>query len=203
MQRNPMLPKSTVSHLTQFALRLQAHVRAWLWTGVMAIGLSFTLAGLSRADTPLPAARDLQSSAAQAASRHQPLVVMFSLPGCTYCERLRKSTYQWLVKDGYMVQQVEMEPDNRLLGFDGKPTTGKALAQKYGVQLAPTVLFLGPGGREVADRLVGAGQPDFYQAFVDRALKEGAARLGAHQEAPGRSQASWAPVGGGRSKASA
>ncbi|MHB1668961.1 thioredoxin fold domain-containing protein [Thiomonas sp.] len=203
MYRNPILPESTASVWTKFALRLQAHVRAWLWTGLIAMGLSFTLAGLSRADTPLPPARDLQSSAVQAASRHQPLVVMFSYPGCTYCERLRKSTYQWLVKDGYAVQQVEMEPDYRLLGFDGKPTTGKALAQKYGVQLAPTVLFFGPGGREVAGRLAGAGQPDFYQAFVDRALKEGAAQLGANKEAPGRSQASLTPSGGGRSKAAA
>ncbi len=203
MQRNPMPPEILVSLMTQFALRLQAQARVWLWAGVIAVGLSFTLAGVSRADTPLPPARDLQSSAAKAASRHQPLVVMFSLPGCTYCERLRKSTYQWLVRDGYMVQQVEMEPDDRLLGFDGKPTTGQALAQAYGVQLAPTVLFFGPGGREVADRLVGAGQPDFYQAFVDRALKQSAAQLGVTQEAPGRPQASRAPSGGDRRKAAA
>ena len=147
--------------------------------GFAALALSLSLAGLSRADTPLPPARDLQASAILAARQHQPLVLMFSYPGCTYCERLRKSTYQWLVKDGYAVQQVEMESGYRLLGFDGKPTTGKALAQQYQVKLAPTVLFFGPSGREVAERLVGAGQPDFYQAFVDRALKESALKLGA------------------------
>lgn len=171
------LPSLFSSFHAAKGLRLRAVLQgAWVAAG-LALGLG--LAGLAQAETYLPPARDLQSTAAQAATRHQPVVVMFSLPGCTYCERLRKSTYQWLVKDGYVVRQVEMDSSDRLLGFDGKPTTGKALARHYGVKLAPTVLFLGPGGREVAERLEGAGQPDFYGAFVDRALKQAELALGA------------------------
>lgn len=154
-------------------------LRSMLRHGLVAASLVLGLPGLARAETPLPPAKDLQSTATKAAARHEPVVVMFSLPGCTYCERLRKSTYQWLVKDGYVVRQVEMESSYRLLGFDGKPTTGQALARHYGVKLAPTVLFLGPDGREVAERLEGAGQPDFYNAFVDRSLKQGELALGA------------------------
>ncbi len=157
---------------------LRRRLRALLFGAVATIGLSLSLNGVSRGDTPLPPARDLQSSVARTAARQQPLVVMFSLPGCTYCERLRKSTYQWLAKDGYGVVQVEMESKYRLLDFHGKATNGQALAHHYKVSLAPTVLFFGPGGKEVADRLVGAGEPDFYQAFVDRALKQGEQRLG-------------------------
>ena len=169
---NCFAPRST-------AAGLRGRLRALLFGAVATIGLSLSMAGVSRGDTPLAPARDLQASVARTAAQHRPLVVMFSLPGCTYCERLRKSTYQWLAKDGYVVLQVEMEPDYRLLDFRGKATTGKALAQHYKVSLAPTVLFFGPEGQEVADRLVGAGEPDFYQAFVDRALKQGAQRLGA------------------------
>ena len=131
------------------------------------------------AETPLPAAHDLQRSAAAAAARGEPLVVMFSLPGCPWCERLRSSTYQWLVKDGHAVVQVEMVDTAPLRDFEGRPTTGKALARRYGVKLAPTVLFFGPGGRELADRLVGAGQPEFYGGEVDDAMKQGARRLAA------------------------
>ena len=102
---------------------------------------------------------------------------MFSLPGCSYCEQLRRSTYRWLVRDGIPVQQLEMVADYRLTGFDGKPTDGAALAAHYGVHLAPTVLFLGPDGHEIGERLVGAGVPDFYGAFVDRSLNQARERL--------------------------
>lgn len=36
--------------------------------------------------------------------------------------------------------------------------------------LAPTVLLLGPSGRELAERLVGAGVPDFYGAYLEQRL---------------------------------
>lgn len=135
---------------------------------------------VARADTPLPAAHDLRADAAAAARRGEPLILMFSLPGCAYCESLRRSTYQWLVRDGHVVRQVEMVDSDALRGFDGRPTTGAAVAAAYGVRLAPTVLFVGPGGRELADRLVGAGVPEMYGGLVDRALSDGARRLAGH-----------------------
>lgn len=152
--------------------------RPWMrwWLGVC---LCLLGASGAAADTLLPAAHDLQRSTAQAAARGEPLVVMFSLPGCPWCERLRRSTYQWLVKDGHAVVQVEMVDSAALRDFDGRPTTGKALARRFDVKLAPTVLFFGPGGRELATRLVGAGQPEFYGGEVDDAMKQGARRLAA------------------------
>jgi thioredoxin-related protein len=128
-------------------------------------------------DTPLPAARRLRAEARAAAARGQPLVLMFSLPGCGYCEQLRRSTYRWLLRDGVPVEQLEMVPGNALQGFDGRPTDGAAVAARYGVHLAPTVLFLDPDGREIGERLVGAGVPDFYGAFVDRSLGQARDRL--------------------------
>ena len=45
------------------------------------------------------------------------------------------------------------------------------------MKTAPTVLFLGPGGQEVADRLVG-GSPDFYSAYLDGRLERARQALG-------------------------
>lgn len=167
------MPKNGCS--TAFA----ASRRAWL---ALVPGLCLAAVGLAgmpaaRAETALPAARDLRASAELDARRGQPLVLMFSLPGCTYCEQLRRSTYRWMVRDGVDVQQVEMLASYHLLGFDGRPTNGQALAAKYQVRLAPTVLFLGPAGRELGERLVGAGEPDFYQAYVDRSMQQARTRL--------------------------
>lgn len=134
--------------------------------------LMMTLVGTAWADTPLPPVKNLQQSVAQAATRDQPLIVMFSLPSCPYCEKLRRTQYQFLAKDGYLVQQIEITDKTPVIGFDGKPTTGMQLARQFGIKLAPTVLFFGPGGKEIGERIIGAPTADFYGAFIDRALKE-------------------------------
>lgn len=135
-----------------------------------ALALLLIATNIAHADTPLPPLRNLQTSAAAAAARHQPLIVMFSLPSCPYCEKLRRTQYQFLVKQGYVVRQVEINDRSRIVGFDGQPTSGARLAVQYDVHLAPTVLFFGPGGKELAPRIVGALTEDFYGAYLDRAL---------------------------------
>lgn len=165
-----LTPKPTL--LLDARRRVVARVLAACALGAGALG-----AGQALAQTPLPLARDLRASAAQAARHGLPLVLMFSLPGCTYCEQLRRNTYRWMLRDGVDVEQVEMLSSFHLRGFDGRPTDGQALAAHYRVQLAPTVLFLGPGGREVGERLVGAGEPDFYQAYVDQSMQQARKQL--------------------------
>lgn len=129
------------------------------------------------ADTPLPAVRNLEQSALRAASKDQPLIVMFSLPSCPYCEKLRRTQYQFLAREGYVVQQIEITDRTPVTGFDGKSTDGVRLARQFGIKLAPTVLFFGPGGKEIGERITGAPTEDFYGAFVDRALKQSAQAL--------------------------
>lgn len=141
---------------------------------VLGLGLMVTAVW---AETPLPPVRNLQQSVLQAAARDQPLIVMFSLPSCPYCEKLRRTQYQFLAKEGYLVQQIEITSRAPVTGFDGKRTTGVQLAREYGIKLAPTVLFFGPGGKEIGERITGASTEDFYGAFIDRALKESAKAL--------------------------
>ncbi|MDD4887128.1 MAG: thioredoxin fold domain-containing protein [Thiomonas sp.] len=130
------------------------------------------LAGTAWAQTPLPPVHNLQQSVRQAVAKDQPLIVMFSLPSCPFCEKLRRTQYQFLAKEGYLVQQIEITDRTPVIGFDGKPTTGVQLARQYGIKLAPTVLFFGTGGKEIGERITGAPTAEFYGAFIDRALKE-------------------------------
>ena len=68
---------------------------------------------------------------------------------------------------------VRLHPEFVTIGtrdLQGQSTTHDALVRAWQVKAAPTVLFLGPGGREVADRLVG-GSPDFYSAYLDGRLE--------------------------------
>jgi hypothetical protein len=55
--------------------------------------------------------------------------------------------------------------------FSGASQTQDQLIRSWGIKIAPTVLFFGRGGAEVAERLVGGYIPDFYGAYLDDRLR--------------------------------
>ena len=118
----------------------------------------------------LPAAEFLAASLEQALQAKQPLVVMVSLHGCAFCKVVRENYLQPLRVSGLQVVQVDMRDNRVLVDFDGTSLTHDAWVRKQGIKLAPTVLFFGAQGREVAARLKGAYLPDFYGAYLDEQL---------------------------------
>jgi hypothetical protein len=115
----------------------------------------------------LPVTDSLPASLAQALRAKQPLVVMVSLHGCPFCKVVRENYLNPLQASGLQVVQIDMRDSRILTDFDGTALTQDAWVRKQGIKLAPTVLFFGPQGREVALRLKGAYLPDFYGAYLD------------------------------------
>lgn len=138
-------------------------------------GLAVFLAGSGplaalAATVTLPSTASLADSLDQALRLKQPLVVMVSLHGCAFCKVVRENYLQPLRASGLQVVQVDMRDSRALLDFDGTDLTHDAWVRKQGIKLAPTVLFFGAQGREVATRLKGAYLPDFYGAYLDEQL---------------------------------
>lgn len=144
--------------------------RRALWGGLLA------LATLSAwAQTPpavLPSARSLPDELALALRQGRPLVVMVSLEGCPFCRVARQSHLAPMHREGGAIVQVDMRSAQALRDFDGQMTTHDALVQRWRVAIAPTLLFFGPSGREVAERMEGAYQPDFYGPYLDDRLEK-------------------------------
>lgn len=116
-------------------------------------------------------AKALASEAGRAASRGDPLVVMIDLQHCPFCKIVREHHLAPMVRDqGLPVVMVPLTGGAVVGDFQGRRTTQRELAASWGVKLAPTVLFLGPDGRELAERLVGASIPDFYGAYLNERL---------------------------------
>ncbi|TXI15249.1 MAG: hypothetical protein E6Q65_10295 [Ottowia sp.] len=118
----------------------------------------------------LPLSASLPDELARALKARQPLVVMVSLHRCPWCEEVRNNYLAPMRAQEHLpVVQVDMLSPRQTRDLQGTLTTHEALVRAWDVKVAPTVLFLGPQGREVADRLVG-GSPDFYSAYLDRRL---------------------------------
>jgi thioredoxin-related protein len=124
------------------------------------------------AETSLPVTASLRESLQQALQRKQPLVVMVSLHGCPFCKVVRENYLMPMQREGLPVVQLNMRSAQAITDFDGSAQTQDGLIRKWGVQLAPTVLFFGPQGKEVASRLKGAYLADFYGAYLDEQLAQ-------------------------------
>jgi hypothetical protein len=99
------------------------------------------------------------------------LVVMVSLDGCPYCKLVRESYLVPLRAGGQPVFQLELTGSMPLLDLRGRDATHAQAVRGFDVRLAPTVLFLGRDGVEVAARLTGIASPDFYGAYLQERLE--------------------------------
>ena len=122
----------------------------------------------------LPPALSLPDELARALAVGSPLVVMVSLEGCPFCKVARESYLAPMRHEqGLPVVQVDMRSQRSVKNFNGSNTTHEALIATWRIEVAPTVLFLGRQGAEVAPRLVGGYIPDFYGAYLEERLETG------------------------------
>lgn len=133
----------------------------------------------SNANLSLPVPASLRGAAQAAAARGEPLVVMTTLTGCPYCAIVRNHYLLPMRREG-LVHAVQLDVQDRtgnLQGFDGQMTTPAEQARAWKARFTPTVLFFGPDGRELAERLVGIAVPDFYGEYLEARLAESRRKL--------------------------
>jgi thiol:disulfide interchange protein len=119
----------------------------------------------------LPAPRSLLLELQQALQKGEPLVLMISLEACPFCKVAREHYLAPMRRDeGLPVVQIDMQSRAVVLDWQGKPTTHVELIERLGVNVAPTLVFYGRKGQEVAERLVGVSSVDFYGAYLNQRL---------------------------------
>lgn len=130
----------------------------------------------------LPTTDSLPAAGRAAAAQGHPLVVMTTLKGCPFCDVVRNNYLGPMLRQGEVVAiQLDMtDRTSALTGFDGKPTTPSAQVTAWKARLAPTILFLGPDGRELAERLRGVAVQDMFGAYLDMRLSDSRKLLSAH-----------------------
>ena len=123
-------------------------------------------------DSALSVPTSLPQAAQVAKAKGEPLVLLISLPGCVYCELVRRSyLLPARLNDGLQAWQLNVNDNTTpLTGFGGKPTTAARQAKVWKATFTPTVLFIGSQGQELAERLVGIAVPDFYGAYLEQRL---------------------------------
>ncbi|MBS7806276.1 thioredoxin fold domain-containing protein [Variovorax sp. PCZ-1] len=125
---------------------------------------------------PWPA--DLRQAAAQANAHGEPLVLMVSLPGCPWCELLRRNYLIPMQSEGVAAYEFMINERSRtLLDFKAQRITPSAFSAALKVTNTPTLLFFDKAGQELAPRIEGVASADFLGAILDERLATARARL--------------------------
>jgi len=143
----------------------------------LALGAA-VLAGDSGAATPapgVPAASELGRDGRTALQSGLPIVILFSLPGCSYCETVRRNYLLPLAREGArsqrpLVREADLSSATPLHGFGNEVSSGKALAANYRIRVAPTVVVVDGRGTLLAPPLEGGDVSGMYGAYLDSLL---------------------------------
>lgn len=129
----------------------------------------------------VPLGTDLRRDSGAAARSATPLVLLFTLPDCAYCHTVRNNYLAPLGRgeggQRYIVREIVIDGKRKAKGLDGKATTHRALAQRFGVRFGPTVLFIDRSGKALAPPLIGGDTAGMYGAYLDARLAGARAQL--------------------------
>lgn len=101
---------------------------------------------------------------------------MASVDGCGFCRTVRQAHLLPLLDQGQTIVQIDLRSGVAIVDFKGHVTSHDALLRRWAVRVAPTLLFFGPSGVEVSERLEGVSQPDFYGTYLEERLRQATLR---------------------------
>ncbi|WP_296638894.1 thioredoxin family protein [Thiobacillus sp. 65-1402] len=147
-----------------------------VWALILAWGM--TLSGTAGAADGLVHAKNFQADARIAAKRGVPILVVFTSPVCSYCERVKREYLIPMHKDPayrnrVIIREVTIGTTTPLTGFDGVPTSEGAFAAANKIFLVPTVKVFDTKGADASEAIVGLLSPDYYFGYLEAAIDEG------------------------------
>ncbi|MBZ0104677.1 MAG: thioredoxin family protein [Sulfuricella denitrificans] len=159
-----------------------------LFSKAVALGLGlaslacFSLAGAAALVDEVPVTTDLTREAALSQSRQLPVMILFSAPKCPYCERVKQEFLVPMLRNPeyegkVIIRQIEYQSRSRLVDFSGKATTPAQFSLLQKVRLTPTIKLFDAEGHVLTEPLVGLTTPDYYGAYLDRAIDEALAKI--------------------------
>jgi thioredoxin-related protein len=139
------------------------------------------------AEPLLPAPVNLQRDAVQARERSKPVVVLFTLPGCAFCQEVRQNYLAPLLRalpasSRPIIREIDITSEQSFVGFEGEPTSQQRFAKKLNIRFAPTVVFLDAFGHLLTAPIVGGDTAGLYGGYLENAFAEAEKKISAARQ---------------------
>lgn len=111
-----------------------------------------------------------------------PIVIFISQHGCPYCEVLRDQVLFPMARSGQLQEksvfrELSLDAGFTVTDFNGAEIAGRKFADRYAASVTPTLLFLDAEGNEIAGKLIGISNIEYYNFYYGKALKAATAAI--------------------------
>jgi thioredoxin-related protein len=126
---------------------------------------------------------DLSHLSAEAKAKNLPIMLFVTAPYCGYCHQLERDVIVPMLKNArynhyVLVRRFDLGKDT-IIDFDGNAAESAQIAARYQAQLTPTLIFLSPDGKPLADNIKGvAADLDLYGGMIDGRINQALEKLG-------------------------
>lgn len=157
--------------------RLLSAALALMLLTVPALAVPLGDDGLHKPDWLRETFKELPEDLAEATSEGKRLLILIEQRGCIYCTRMHEEVFTdpevaALLRDNYVVIQMNLFGDVEVTDFDGTALPEKDMVARWGAMFTPTLIFLPetvPGGQTASDAAV-AMMPGAFGTGTTRAL---------------------------------
>jgi thioredoxin-related protein len=130
----------------------------------------------------LPAAKSFEADSKLAAAKKIPILVLYTSPGCPFCQRAKSEYLVPMLKDPayknkVIMREVDITSQSPLTLYNGNTSTGAAFAAQHKVAIVPTIKVINAQDAEVAEPIVGLLIPDYYFGYIDSAITGGIQKM--------------------------
>jgi len=107
---------------------------------------------------------------------------MFSASYCGYCSIIKEEFLKPMQLSGnynnkVIVRVLELDSGDDVIDINGEKIDPEYLAERYNVQLTPTLVFIDHHGKELAQQMIGVTTVDFYGGYLDDAINSSLLQL--------------------------
>lgn len=136
-----------------------------------------TVPGMATAAEIVPAT-DLHRDGNEASRTGRPIVALISAADCIYCEVLKSNVFIGMEQEKRVIlREINIDSGQNLVDFEGRVTDHRSFANKRGLILTPTVLFLDGTGKPLAQPIIGVANVDFYNFYLEKRIEQSLSKM--------------------------
>ena len=121
-------------------------------------------------------AEDLQTDARLSRQQNKPILLFFSMQGCSWCDFVEEEHLKPMLRNAdyrekVVIRKVMTDDYGSISDFNGAAISVSDLAQRYRAYLTPTVVFVDHNGQQLAPRILGVRNTEMYGGDLDEGLE--------------------------------
>jgi thioredoxin-related protein len=104
-----------------------------------------------------------------------PILMMFSINDCPYCEKVKNDILKPMLRSGdyenkTIIRHLNTSKEKKIIDFSNKEKSAQELALFYGISFFPTVILVNNKGQPLSGHIVGIANEDYYWYDLDLAI---------------------------------